>query len=70
MGKHGQGTHSTKLGADKSAENTLNGPKFMCPNCLPKPKNWNFDGNKASSGVRSPCLPTSVYFYFWFSLTC
>ena len=37
-GKHGQGTHFTKMGADKSAENTPNAPKFICPNCLPKPK--------------------------------
>ena len=29
-GKHGQGTHSTKMGADKSAENTPNAPKFVC----------------------------------------
>ena len=26
-GKNGQGTHSTKMGADKSAENTPNDPK-------------------------------------------
>ena len=32
-----QGTHSTKIGADKSAENTPNDPKLICPNCLPKP---------------------------------
>ena len=25
--KHGQGTHNTKMGADKSAENTPNVPK-------------------------------------------
>ena len=35
-GKHGQGTHSTKMGADKSAENTLNATKIIFPNCLPK----------------------------------
>ena len=30
-GKHEQGTHSTKMGADKLAENTPNAPKFICP---------------------------------------
>ena len=38
----GQGTHSTKMGADKLAENTQNAPKFICPNCLPKPKSLGF----------------------------
>ena len=28
-GKHGQGTHSTKMGADKSAENTPNAQAQM-----------------------------------------
>ena len=37
-GKHGQGIHSTKMGADKSAPNTPNFPKFIRPNCLPKLK--------------------------------
>ena len=41
--KHGEGTHFTKMSADKSAENTPNAPKFIYPNCLPKPKVWNFD---------------------------
>ena len=37
-------THSTKMGADKSsAENTPNVPKHFCPNCLPKPRVWDFD---------------------------
>ena len=31
-------THCTKMGADKSAENTPIAPKFICPNCLPKLK--------------------------------
>ena len=52
-GKHGQGTHSTKMGADKLAENTPNAPKFICPNCLPKPKSLEFWWKKASLGVRS-----------------
>jgi hypothetical protein len=33
-----KGTHSTKMGADSSAENTPIAPKFICPICLPKPK--------------------------------
>jgi hypothetical protein len=37
-GKHGKRTHSTNMGADSSAENTSNAPKFICPICLPKPK--------------------------------
>ena len=41
-GKHGQGTHCTKMGADKSAENTPNAPKFICPNCLPKHRSLRF----------------------------
>ena len=32
----------TKMGADKAAENTPNAPKFICPNCLPKPKSLGF----------------------------
>ena len=28
---HGKGTHSAKLRADKSAEDTPNTPKFICP---------------------------------------
>ena len=41
-GKHGQGTHSTEMSADKSAENTPNAPKCIYPNCLPKPKSLGF----------------------------
>jgi hypothetical protein len=41
-GKHGQGTHCTKMGADKLAENTPNAPKFIRPNCLSKPKSLGF----------------------------
>ena len=48
-GKHGQGTHSTKMGADKSAE-------YMYPKCpeiyLPKPKSLGFGWKKTSLGVR------------------
>ena len=48
-GKHGQGTHSSKMGADKSFENTPNAPKFIFPNGLPKPKIW-FRWKKGFSG--------------------
>ena len=37
-GKHGQGTHSTKMSADSPAENTPNALKDFSPKCLPKPK--------------------------------
>ena len=38
MVSNGQRTRSTKMGADKFAQNTPNTPKFICPNCLSKPK--------------------------------
>jgi hypothetical protein len=41
-GKHIQGNHITKMGADKSAKNIPNTPKFTCPNCLPKHKSLGF----------------------------
>ena len=48
-------THCTKIGADsKYFENTPNVPKFICPNCLPKPKSLGFRWKKASLDVRSP----------------
>ena len=34
--------HSTKMGADKLAENTPNAPEFICPNCLLNPKSSKF----------------------------
>ena len=43
MENMGQWTHCTKMGADKLAGNTPNAPKFICPNCLPGPKVWDFD---------------------------
>ena len=49
-------THSTKMGADKSGENTPYVPKFLCINCLPKPKSLGFRWKKASLGLRSPCI--------------
>jgi hypothetical protein len=42
FGKHGQGTHSIKMGADKLAENAENATKIVCPNCLLKPKSLEF----------------------------
>ena len=63
-------THSTKMGADKLAENTPNTPKFVYPNCLLKPKSLGFRWKKASLGGRSPCPLESVqdmYFKNWAS---
>jgi hypothetical protein len=37
-----KGLTAKKMGADKLAENTPNAPKFICPNCLPKPKSLVF----------------------------
>ena len=62
--KHEQGTHSTKMGTDKSFENTPNALKFICPNCLPKLKSLGFRWKKASLGVRSPC---TSFFYMRYS---
>ena len=41
-GKHGQETHSTKMGADSLAENIPNASKNFSPKCLPKPKSSRF----------------------------
>ena len=49
-GKHGQGTHCTKMGNDSLAENTPNAPEFICPICLPKPKSSGFQWKKALQG--------------------
>ena len=54
IGKHGQGTHHAKMGADSSAENTSNATKFIGPICLPKPKSFGYHWKNASLGVRSP----------------
>ena len=40
--KHGQGTHCTKIDANKLAENNQNAPKFIYPNCIPNTKNLGF----------------------------
>ena len=61
MRKHGQGTHSTKMGADKLSENTPNASKYFGPICLPKPKSLGFS-KKTSLGVRSPCPKTQTNF--------
>ena len=56
-GNNGKGTHSTKIGAYKMAKNTPNAPKFIGPNCLPKPKSLVFRWKKAfhwASVVRVP----------------
>ena len=44
-GKHGQGTHSTKIGADKSAKNT---PNAIHPKCdsLQMPKKLSAQAQK------------------------
>ena len=39
---HGQGTHSTEMGAYSPAENTPNASKHFSPKCLPKPKSLGF----------------------------
>ena len=31
-------------------------PKLICPNCLPKPKSFEFRWKKVSLSVRSPCV--------------
>ena len=49
-GKHGQGTHCTKMSADSFAKNTPSVPEFICPTCLPKPKSSGFQWKKASLG--------------------
>jgi hypothetical protein len=39
-GKHGQGTHITKMGADSLPENTPKASKNVHPKCLPKSKSF------------------------------
>ena len=55
-GKHGQGTHSTKMGDDSSAKNTPNAPEFVCPN----PKVWDLNEKRLhwASVVRDPLYLT------------
>jgi hypothetical protein len=40
--KHGQGTHNTKMGADKLVENTPNAPIFFAKFVCSSPKVWDF----------------------------
>ena len=56
---NGQGTHSTKMDADSSAENTPNAPTFICPS----PKIWDFDEKRLhwASVVRGRLLRHSNY---------
>ena len=49
-GKHGQGTHSTKMGADKLAKNNPNAPKCICPNCLQKAQKFGISMKKGFIG--------------------
>ena len=52
MKNMGQGTHCTKMGADRLEENTPNARKFICPS----PKDLDFNEKRASLGIHSPCL--------------
>ena len=52
--KHGQGTHCTKMGADKLAENTPNAPKFICPS----PNVWDFNEKRLHWASVVCCLWT------------
>ena len=55
-GKHGQGTHSTKMGDAKSAENTPNAQNVSTQIVYPSSKVLDFDEKKVSLGVRCPWL--------------
>ena len=61
-GKHGQGIHCTKLGADSLAKNTLNAPEFICPICLPNPKVLDFNEKRFhwASVVRDSIIPLLI----------
>ena len=43
------------MGADKSAQNNSNAPKFICPICLPQAQKFGILIKTTSLGVRSPC---------------
>ena len=58
-----KGLTKTKMGADKLFKNTPNTPKFICPNCLPKPKSLGFFMKKGFIGhpqsvvvAKRPCI--------------
>ena len=59
--KHGQGTHSNKMGPDKLTENASNAKKFISQNCLLKSKGLRFQWKKASLRVHSPCMLLRKY---------
>ena len=67
-GKHGQGTHCTKMGADSLAENTPNlSAQFVCLS----PKVWYFDEKRLhwASVVRGVAYGLSQgYFMYYFHL--
>jgi hypothetical protein len=69
-GKHGQGTHNTKMSADKLAENTPNAPKFICPLSPKAQKFAILMKKKASLGIRCPCFQTSKHNSFLVVLFC
>ena len=54
--KHGQRTHSTKMGADSPAENTQNASKNFSQKCLPMPKIFEISSLWVSV-VREPQHP-------------
>ena len=58
FGKHSQGTHSSKIGADSSAENTPNTPECICQIVCPSPKVWDIDEKRLhwASVVRGEIL--------------
>ena len=58
-GKQEEGTHCTKMGADKPAENTSNLLYNLSPIC-PSPRVWYFDEKKASLAVRNPWCQASI----------
>ena len=60
---------STKMGADKSAENTPNATKFLCPICLPKPKLYEFSKKSSLcvSVIRDDCHSKLHFFFHFFN---
>ena len=69
-----QETHSTKMGADESAKNTLNAPKFICPNCLAKLESFNEKRLHWASVVRvlsaQPPLHRRLHHHFFLQKCC
>ena len=53
----GQGTHSTKMGADRLVKNTPNAPNLSAQIVCPSPNVWDFYEKKGFIG-----RPWSVYF--------